>query len=131
MTCSSPGVVRRRGLPSTDHSRLVTEIVVAETDVLHSGTYGCQPGDAPPAQVKVHVIDGEYYTRSRCLSTGVESKVCIRMKSSSYAMIYELTYLVGMDALKECNSCLVFDKSEFLVHRGKVNISRDRECLCT
>jgi len=56
---SSPGVVRRRGLPSSDHSRLVTEIVVAETDVLHSGTYGCQPGDAPPAQVKVHVIDGK------------------------------------------------------------------------
>ena len=50
------------------------------------------------------------------------------MKSSSFAMINELTYL-GMDALKECNSCLVFDKSEFLVHRGKVNLSRESACV--
>ena len=44
--------------PPVNHSRLVTQIVVAETDVSHSGTYGCEPGDAPPAKVKVHVIDG-------------------------------------------------------------------------
>ena len=35
-----------------------TQILVAETAVSHSGTYRCEPGAAPPAQVLVHVLDG-------------------------------------------------------------------------
>ena len=32
---------------------------MAETDVLHSGIYQCEPGAAPTAKVNVHVLDGE------------------------------------------------------------------------
>ncbi len=39
---------------------IMTRIVVAETDVHHSGTYSCEPGEAPRASVHVHVLDGEY-----------------------------------------------------------------------
>ncbi len=33
---------------------------MAETDVLHSGIYQCEPGAAPTAKVNVHVLDGEF-----------------------------------------------------------------------
>jgi len=45
---------------SSMHGQIVTQIVVAETDVSHSGTYQCEPGAAPTAKVKVHVIDGKF-----------------------------------------------------------------------
>lgn len=38
---------------------IVTRIVVAETDVSHSGRYRCEPGAAPSTEVLVHVIDGK------------------------------------------------------------------------
>ena len=37
------------------------QIVVAETDVFHSGVYQCEPGSAPTAKVNVHVLDGEFF----------------------------------------------------------------------
>ena len=42
-----------------DSNYIMTRIVVAETDVHHSGTYSCEPGEAPRASVNVHVLDGE------------------------------------------------------------------------
>ncbi len=38
---------------------MASSILVAETDVAHSGMYRCEPGDAPADHVLVHVIDGE------------------------------------------------------------------------
>ena len=44
-----------------DNSTLIsTRIVVTDTDVQHSGTYKCEPGDAPIASVSVHVLDGKF-----------------------------------------------------------------------
>ena len=40
-------------------NRVVTQILVPETDVHHSGTYQCEPGASPFAKVNVHVIDGK------------------------------------------------------------------------
>jgi hypothetical protein len=42
---------------------VVSEIVVAETSVGHSGTYKCEPGAAPADEVLVHVIDGKFKKR--------------------------------------------------------------------
>jgi hypothetical protein len=39
--------------------QVVTQVVVAETAVAHSGRYRCEPAEAPPDQVVVHVLDGE------------------------------------------------------------------------
>ena len=38
---------------------IVTQIVITDTDVHHSGIYQCEPGAAPTARVNVHVLDGE------------------------------------------------------------------------
>ena len=38
---------------------IVTQIVITDTDVHHSGVYQCEPGAAPTAKVNVHVLDGE------------------------------------------------------------------------
>lgn len=40
-------------------NQVVTKIIIKETDVHHSGSYLCEPGASPPAQVNVHVLDGK------------------------------------------------------------------------
>ena len=40
-------------------NQVVTKIIIKETDVHHSGSYQCEPGASPPAQVNVHVLDGK------------------------------------------------------------------------
>ena len=42
-------------------NRVVTQILVPETDVHHSGIYQCEPGASPTARVNVHVLDGKFY----------------------------------------------------------------------
>ena len=49
-------IVPSNGSQSGD---LITQIVITDTEVQHSGTYKCEPGDAPAAKVQVHVLDGE------------------------------------------------------------------------
>ena len=41
-------------------SQVVTKIIIKETDVHHSGSYQCEPGASPSAQVNVHVLDGKF-----------------------------------------------------------------------
>ncbi len=43
----------------TANPDVTSRVLIAETAVPHSGTYRCEPGAAPIAQVHVHVIDGE------------------------------------------------------------------------
>lgn len=40
-------------------NKVMSQILVAKTDVIHSGTYQCEPGAAPAAIVNVHVLDGK------------------------------------------------------------------------
>lgn len=56
----SPETAPREVLSGRDSDGfVVSEIVIAETSVGHSGLYRCEPGAAPPDQVLVHVIDGK------------------------------------------------------------------------
>ena len=50
-------IVPLNGSPTSGD--LITQIVITDTEVQHSGTYKCEPGDAPAAKVQVHVLDGE------------------------------------------------------------------------
>ena len=40
-------------------NQVVTQILIKETDVHHSGSYQCEPGASPLAKVNVHVLDGK------------------------------------------------------------------------
>lgn len=61
LNANDPTVVTDNGLRhgGGGGGRVMTRIVVAETDVQHSGTYKCEPGAAPTATVNVHVLDGK------------------------------------------------------------------------
>ena len=59
-------IVPSNGSPTSGD--LITQIVITDTEVQHSGTYKCEPGDAPAAKVQVHVLDGETIIRLRILS---------------------------------------------------------------
>ena len=50
-----------QSLTPNEFGAVVTQIVVAETDVVHSGVYKCEPGAAPEAKVNVHVLDGKHF----------------------------------------------------------------------
>ena len=54
-------IVPSNGSPTSGD--LITQIVITDTEVQHSGTYKCEPGDAPAAKVQVHVLDGETIIR--------------------------------------------------------------------
>ena len=58
-------------LTANRDGEIVTRIVVAETDVSHSGRYRCEPGAAPPTEVLVHVIDGKCVSIPKTLSRTV------------------------------------------------------------
>eukprot|EP00095_Tigriopus_kingsejongensis_P000747 snap_masked-scaffold273_size229271-processed-gene-1.9 protein:Tk00747 transcript:snap_masked-scaffold273_size229271-processed-gene-1.9-mRNA-1 annotation:"neuronal growth regulator 1-like" len=45
-------------LSTNAQGEILTQIVVAETAVGHSGRYRCEPSNAPHAEVLVHVLDG-------------------------------------------------------------------------
>ena len=47
-------------LTANSAGHVITQIVVAETVVSHSGKYKCEPGGAPGDEVLVHVLDGEF-----------------------------------------------------------------------
>lgn len=47
-------------LSPNSEGQVVSQVVVAETSVSHSGRYRCEPAQAPYDQVTVHVLDGEF-----------------------------------------------------------------------
>ena len=55
----NPGLLR-----TNPAGEVITQILVAETAVSHSGRYKCEPGAAPHDQVVVHVLDGKWKTEN-------------------------------------------------------------------